>query len=173
MVSVAWGDGLEELFIGLGASGTLAAGDTMNPSVSQVLDAVNAAPSDVVVFLPNNKNIIPAARQAAEVSSKTLHVLPTHTIPQGVAALLAYNPERDVDETVAEMAEALQAVSSGEVTTAQRTVRLDGVEAQEGQTIGMLNGALVAAGDGEARVLAEVLRAAGVEDELSHPLLGW
>ncbi len=166
VVSVAWGDGLEELFIGLGASGTLAAGDTMNPSVSQVLDAVNAAPSDVVVFLPNNKNIIPAARQAAEVSSKTLHVLPTRTIPQGVAALLAYNPERDVDETVAEMAEALQAVSSGEVTTAQRTVRLDGVEAQEGQTIGMLNGALVAAGDGEARVLADLLRTASVEDEL-------
>ena len=166
VVSVAWGSGLEELFLGLGASGTLAGGDTMNPSVSQVVDAVEAAPSGAVIFLPNNKNIIPAARQAAEVCSKTLHVLPTRTIPQGVAALLAYNPERDVDETVAVMTEALEAVSSGEITTAQRTVSLNGVEAQEGQTIGMLDGKLVAAGDGEADVLADLLRTAGVEDEL-------
>jgi dihydroxyacetone kinase-like predicted kinase len=83
-----------------------------------------------------------------------------------VAALLAYNPERDVDETVAVMTEALEAVSSGEITTAQRTVSLNGVEAQAGQTIGMLDGKLVAAGDGEADVLADLLRTAGVEDEL-------
>ena len=166
VVSVAWGGGLEELFMGLGASGTLAAGDTMNPSVSQVVDAVDAAPSDVVVFLPNNKNIIPAAQQAIELSSKTLHVLPTRTIPQGVAAMLAYNPEREADENVEGMTEALELVSSGEITTAQRTVRLDGVEAQEGQTIGMLDGALVAAGDGIPAVLADLLRAADVEDEL-------
>ncbi len=166
LVAVAWGDGLEDLFREYGSSGILTAGDTMNPSVAQIVEAVDAAPAQDVIFLPNNKNIIPAANQAAEVSNKTLHVVPTRTIPQGIAALLGYNAESGAEECAAAMTDAAADVSSGEVTTAQRTVSLNGVEAQEGQTIGLLDGALVAAGDGEAAVLAALLEAAGVEDEL-------
>ena len=166
LVSVAWGSGIEEVFRHYGASGLLQGGDTMNPSVSQVLEALNAAPSDSVVFLPNNKNIIPAAQQAAELSPKTVEVVPTRTIPQGVAALLAYDSESDADENAERMTEALQGVSSGEITTSQRTVSLNGVEASEGQTIGMLDGRLVAAGDGVAPVLADLLRSTDFEAEL-------
>ncbi len=166
LVSVAWGSGLEKVFLDFGAAGILEGGDTMNPSVSQVLDAVNSAPSDAVIFLPNNKNIIPAAQQAAELSPKTVEVVPTRSIPQGVAALLAYNAESSAGENVERMTEALDGVASGEITTSQRSVSIDGVEAREGETIGMLDGKLVSAGDSVAPVLADVLRATDFEAEL-------
>ena len=166
VVSVAWGAGLEDVFRSSGSSGILRAGDTMNPSVGQIVESVDAAPGQDVIFLPNNKNIVPAANQAAEVSGKTLHVVPTRTIPQGVAAILAYNAELGVEECVAAMTDAIDGIASGEVVTAQRTVSLNGVEAREGQTIGMLDGKLVAAGDSDTETLTALLEHAGVEEDL-------
>ena len=166
VVSVAWGEGLEELFLSLGSSRIMAAGDTMNPSVRQIVEAVEQAPSDTVIFLPNNKNIVPAADQATEATEKDLRVIPSRTIPQGIAAMLAFSPEHDVEECLSDMSEALGTVVSGEITTSQRSVMLNNVKAEEGQIIGLLDGELVAAGVSQSGVLIDMLRGADVADEL-------
>ena len=164
IVAVARGEGIEEVFRSIGAAGILAGGDTMNPSVGQILEAVEAAPSDNVIFLPNNGNIVQAARQAAAISGKSMHVVPSNSIPQGVAAMLEFNPHKSTDESVADMEGALTNVRTGEVCLAVRQVELNGVAVEEGQVIGILDRELVAAGDGPGDVLLALLDRAGVEE---------
>ena len=162
VVAVAWGKGLEALFTSLGASVIVAGGNTMNSSVQDLCDAMERAPAENVVLMPNNRNILPAAMQAAQSSPKTARVIPSRTIPEGIAAILSFNGDRDLEANVADMEGALGGVRTGEVTEAVRSATLNGVGVQPGQLIGLLNGELVAAGGGLSKVVESVLRKADV-----------
>ncbi len=161
VLAVAWGDGLEAVFRHEGAS-VMVAGDTMNPSVRQILDAVEEVPSENVIILPNNGNILPAAQQAAEAADKTVRVVPTTTIPQGIAAILEFHPYRGMDDNTAEMEGAAQDVRTAEVTRSARSVTLDGIAAEEGQLIGLFERQLVVAGEGLTDTTLAILRSADV-----------
>ena len=163
VLAVAWGEGLEAVFRHEGAS-VMVAGDTMNPSVREILDAVDAVPSENVIILPNNGNIVPAARQAAEATEKNVRVVPTTNVPQGVAAVLEFQPYRSIDHNTAEMEYVIQDVRTGEITRAARSVTLDGVTAEEGQLIGLFEREMVAAGEGLTDTALAILRSADVDD---------
>lgn len=143
VVAVAAGEGLEKVFRSLGATGIVEGGQTMNPSTAQILAAIDQSLSDSVVILPNNKNILLAAQQAAEVSQKQVAVVPTRSIPQGVSALLALDQQATLDGNVAAMLRAAKEVVTGEVTWATRDVALNGIDVREGDAIGLLDGELV------------------------------
>jgi uncharacterized protein len=165
VIAVAAGDGLRKMMVReLGASVVVSGGQTMNPSAEDFLSAINALPNDEIVLLPNNKNIILAAEQAAKLSvTKTVRVVPSRSIPQGVAALFAYlnNKEAaDFDGLFGEMQSAISSVRTGEVTTSTRTITLDGITAQEGQIIGLLDGKLAAAGESVDGVVKDLLEGA-------------
>ncbi|MEJ5311705.1 MAG: DAK2 domain-containing protein [Anaerolineae bacterium] len=143
VVAVAAGEGLKKVFRSLGATGIVEGGQTMNPSTAQILAAIDASLSDSVIILPNNKNILLAAQQAAEVSNKHVAVVPTRSIPQGVSALLALDQQATLDGNVAAMLRAAKEVVTGEVTWATRDVALNGIDVREGDAIGLLDGELV------------------------------
>ena len=163
VLAVASGDGLKSVFESLGAASVLAGGDTMNPSVRELVDAIEQLPAESVVVLPNNKNIVPAARQAAELASKEVGVVPTRSIPHGAAAMLAFDPQVAASLNVERMTEATESVRYGEVTTAVRTAEIDGISVQQGDTIGLLDGRLVATGNDPGQVLVEVVSKAEPE----------
>jgi len=119
----------------------------MNPSVQDILTAISSVGYQELVLLPNNSNILLAAQQAAEQTPRTVRIVPSRSLPTGIAALLAFNYGEDLDSNVRLMEEAVGLVASIEVTTAERTTEVDGVSVQEGQAIGLLDGQLVAAGD--------------------------
>jgi DAK2 domain fusion protein YloV len=145
-VAVTWGEGMALVFQGLGVSGIVPGGRTMNPSTRELLRAVEAVPSEQVILLPNNGNVIPAAQQVASLTAKRVVVVPTHTQPQGVAALLAINPESPLEENAAAMETAAQGVATLELTRAVRPTALEGLRVRKGQAIAILDGVLVAAG---------------------------
>ena len=163
-VAVAWGSGLEALFFSLGAAEIITGGNTMNPSVQEITEALEGVPSASVVLLPNNGNIVPAAVQAAELSKKTVKVVPTRSIPQGIAAILSFNPERDLASNVNDMETAVDSVRSGEVTEAVRAATLNGVTVEPGRLIGLVEHELVVAGDDLPDVVASTLRKAAVSE---------
>lgn len=165
VLSVSPGPGLSKIMASLGAAAIITGGQTMNPSTQDMLDAIQAINTDKFILLPNNKNIIMAARQAADVlaGQKQVVVMPSRTIPQGIAALFQHNADGDLDAVKAAMEKALGDIESGEVTTATRTVELDGVSVKDGQIIGLHNGALRVAGDdvtGTMMRLLETMNAA-------------
>jgi uncharacterized protein len=143
VVAVAAGDGLGKVFRSLGATSIVEGGQTMNPSTAQILEAINASSSDCVIVLPNNKNILLAAQQAAGVTEKHVAVVPTRSIPQGVSALLALDQQAPLESNVAAMLRASTEVITGEVTWATRDVAFNGIDVREGDAIGLLNGELV------------------------------
>ncbi|MDQ4078950.1 MAG: DAK2 domain-containing protein [Chloroflexota bacterium] len=145
IVAVAPGEGLAEVFRSLGVSRVVSGGQTMNPSTQDLLDAAEAVKADTVIILPNNKNVIMAASQVPELAPKNVHVLPTRTVPQGIAAVMSFNYAGDLEDNLAAMLEAIEHVQTGEVTTAVRTTTINDVSVQEGDIIGMLNGQLVIA----------------------------
>ena len=157
VLAVASGDGLKSVFESLGAASVLEGGDTMNPSVRELVDAVEQLPAESVVVLPNNKNIVPAASQAAELASKDVGVVPTRSIPHGIAAMLAFDPQSASSLNVERMTEATESVRYGEVTTAVRTASIDGISVEQGDTIGLLDSKLVATGDSPGDVLVAVV----------------
>ena len=157
VVAVAWGDGIEDVFRSEGATHLVTGGNTMNPSVRDLMDAIDRTAADTVYVLPNNKNIVPAARQAAEQSTKSVHVVQTVSIPQGIAALFDFNADADADENVESMEEARQEVKTGEITRAARDASIDGVEVREGQFLALLEGKPRASGDELNRVLVELV----------------
>lgn len=165
VVTVAPGEGLTHIFYSLGAGHVISGGQTMNPSTEQFVEAVNALPTDKVIILPNNKNILMAAEQASRlVNGKQTRVVPTRTVPQGIAALLALNPEADIDQAVEVMQGSSQVVESGEVTTSTRDVTLDGVNVKKGQIIGLHNETLRVAGNDVNSVVQELLQSMGIEE---------
>lgn len=164
VVAVALGEGIEDIFADLGAAKVIAGGDTMNPSVQEIVEAVEGVSARAVILLPNNANVVSVADQASEVSTKEVRVVPATTIPQGVAAILAFNSESDVEENLSAMRRMLPSVRSGEVCRAVRPASINGVVVREDQTIGLLERELVAAGDDPADVLLKLLQAANVSD---------
>ena len=172
VVAVAQGQGIEAVFKECGVSRILQGGDTMNPNVGQILSAVEEAPTTDVLFLPNNPNILSAAKQAVPLSSKNLVVVPSLTIPQGIAAMLEFDPAGGLATIAAPMEARLGQIRTGEVCASVRTVRLNEVDVTEGQIIGLLDRKLVAAGDVPSTVLSEVLRL-GVTDSTELVTLFW
>ena len=158
VVAVVSGAGLQRLFRNLGCSAVVHGGQSMNPSTRDLAGAAQGAPAASVILLPNNPNIVSTAQQAVAVSDKPVHVVPTASIPQGVVALLAFNPALDLDGNLAQMQEAVGGIRSGEVTTAVRSTSINGVAVREGQAIALLDGKLVAAADTIAQALQELLR---------------
>jgi hypothetical protein len=118
-------------------------GQTMNPSTQEILAAFEDLPTDQVIILPNNKNILMAANSAAELSVKQVKVIPSVTVPQGLAAMLRLIPGQELDVVANEMEDALNEVESGEITTAVRDVEIDGIDVKEGEIISLHNGKLV------------------------------
>ncbi|PKB68390.1 MAG: hypothetical protein BZY82_00875 [SAR202 cluster bacterium Io17-Chloro-G3] len=160
VVAVVSGAGLQRLFRNLGCSGIVHGGQTMNPSTGELVKAAEVAPAESVVLLPNNRNIVGAAEQAVTASTKSVHVLPTSSIPQGIAALLAFNPDYGAEINLEQMNKAANQVRSGEVTTAVRGVSIEGIEVNEGQAIGLLDSMLVSADDTIEGALQGLVRAA-------------
>jgi DAK2 domain fusion protein YloV len=157
IVAVVAGEGLSNVFSSLGATFIVPGGQTMNPSTKDLLQAVEAVPSEKVIILPNNKNIVLTAEQVQSLTPKTIEVVPTRTIPQGVAALLAFDYEADLETNAQSMKNAQAAVKSVEVTRAVRSTRLGGLDIKKKQAIGFLDGDLVAVADNTDEVLTEAL----------------
>lgn len=164
VVAVAAGDGLEKVLLSLGATAIIPGGQTMNPSTEEILRVVESAPASKIIILPNNKNIILAAQQAGELSQKEVAVVPTQSIPQGVAALLAFNYQAGLEENAAGMTRAIGDVCTGEVTTATRDVTLDGVTVRQGQIIGLMDDQLVVSGNTVDEVVEALLERMGVTE---------
>ena len=145
VVAVAPGPGLARVFASLGVAAIVEGGQTMNPSTEEILHAFENLPTEQVFILPNNKNIILAAQAAAQLTVKHVTVIPSRTVPQGLAAMLRLAPDGDPAEVAEEMNQALNEIETGEITTATRSVEIDGVKVQEGQFIALHNGKLVLA----------------------------
>ncbi len=158
VIAVAPGRGLARVLAVLGAAAIIDGGQTNNPSTEEILAAAQELPTETVFILPNNKNIILAAEQAARMSqNQTVRVLPTRTFPQGVAALVAYQADADPEMVFQDMHEAKDEVITCEVTTATRSVELDGVAVRDGQSIGLIDGQLRHAADDPLTVLFTLL----------------
>jgi dihydroxyacetone kinase-like predicted kinase len=137
----------------------------MNPSTEEIADAITNLPTDKVVILPNNKNILLTAQQAIELNnSKQVRIIPTTTIPQGIAALLALDPQGDLEEIAAAMKSSSEMVETGEITTATRNVTLEGIKIKQGQIIGLHNDILRVAGDNITDVVVNLLDKMGAGD---------
>lgn len=163
-IAVAPGNGLRRIFESIGISAMVNGGPTMNPSAQDMLDAINKVKSDKIILLPNDKNIILAANQVVELTNKHVHVIPTRTVPQGLAALLAFNYQADVDTNVQIMSLALKRIRTVEITKAIRAAQLGGITVKEGQPIALLDGELVAADDELETLLLRVLYIANTPD---------
>jgi len=164
VVAVAPGIGLARVFASLGVTALIEGGQTMNPSTQEIMNAFENLPTDQIVILPNNKNIILAAQQATELTVKKVVVLPTVSIPQGIAAMFAWNHDSDFEATTAAMEAALESIQSAAITTATRSVEIDDVKVEEGQVIGLLNGKLACSGQSIEAVLIEILKEASTDD---------
>jgi dihydroxyacetone kinase-like predicted kinase len=156
-VAVVAGDGWTKVFESLGVAAVVPGGQTMNPSTQELLEAVEACPSANVILLPNNSNVILSARQVPDLATKQVHVVPTDSLPQGVAALLAFNFEADYDTNCQAMDSAIQRVQVAEITQAVRSVQIDGVSVAQGDVIGLINGRLVTAGPDMAGIVLDTL----------------
>ncbi|HTK07801.1 MAG TPA: DAK2 domain-containing protein [Ktedonobacteraceae bacterium] len=141
-VAVVAGNGFEKVYQGLGVNAIISGGQTMNPSIEELLKAVEAAPSAQVIILPNNSNVILSAQQVLGLTQKTVYVVPSKTLPQGIAALISFNYESDFASNCETMTEAIKQVQTAEITTAVRSVQIDGLHVREGDFIGIINGNL-------------------------------
>jgi DAK2 domain fusion protein YloV len=157
IVAVAPGPGFAQIFRSLHAGEIVGGGQTMNPSTEDLLAAIERLPQHDVIVLPNNSNVIMAARQTASLTSKRVEVLATKTAPQGIAALLGFNYQAGLDQNVRAMNTSMHNVLTGEVTTAVRDATVDGLVVRAGQTIGLLDGDLVTAGDERGQVIEDLL----------------
>ena len=140
VVAVASGDGIAELFGNLGVHGVVTGGQTLNPSTQELLDAVEHMNASQVVILPNNKNIIPVAQQVDALTKKDVRVVPTCSMPEALAALVAYDPAASAEHNGTAMAKAAAAVVTGEITTAVRDTKTDAGAVKAGDTIGLVRG---------------------------------
>ena len=163
VVAVSPGAGIERVFASLGVAAIVEGGQTMNPSTQEIIYAFENLPTDKIIILPNNKNIILTAEAAATLTVKNVAVIPTHSVPQGLAAIMRLIPSGDFDSVVAEMTTALQDVETGEITIATRSVEIDGVEVQEGEIIALLNDKLVLSASSLVEACFGLLEKAGAD----------
>ncbi|WP_404353334.1 DAK2 domain-containing protein [Exiguobacterium aurantiacum] len=173
IVTVAMGEGVSELFRSLGAAHVIEGGQTMNPSTEDIVKAIEAANADHVFIFPNNSNIIMAAEQAASVAPCSVSVIPTKTVPQGLAAAIAFNPEADVETNERGMKAAASAVKSGQVTYAVRDTSIDGVEIRKDDHMAIAEKKIVASSASSleaAKALVDAL--VDADDEIITILTG-
>ena len=142
VVSVCAGEGLADVFRNLGVDGIISGGQTMNPSTQDILEAVNKVPAETVFVLPNNKNIIMAAQQVDALTPKNVVVIPSKTVPQGVTAMLSFNPDGSIEENTEALTEALATVDTMQITYAARNSDFDGYDIHEGDYLALYGSAL-------------------------------
>lgn len=164
VVAVAPGEGFAEIFRSLKVGAVVIGGQTMNPSAQDLVRAIESLPQPEVIILPNNSNVIMTARQAAELTDREVRVIPSRTVPQGIAAMVGFGYQRDLAANVAAMEQKLQHVVTAEVTTAVRDATVDSVAVRAGQTIALLNGDLIEAGDDAEAVIDAIAARMGLED---------
>jgi len=157
VVAVVSGDGLSDIFTSLGVAAIVPGGQTMNPSTKDLLQAAELVVSDKVIILPNNKNVVLTAEQVQSLTTKVIKVVPTETTPQGVAALLAFDYEADLETNAQLMTEAKSAIKTIEITRAVRSTQLNGLTIKKKQAIGLLDGDLLAVGNNTTDVLSKML----------------
>ena len=158
VLAVASGAGLVKTFRSMGATAIIEGGQTMNPSTEDLLKAIEKVPQDEVILLPNNGNIIPSARQTQSLTTKQVAVVPTDTMPQGMAALIALNFEASLEENARMMEAAASRVQTGEVTRAVRDATVQGIAVKSGDIIGLLNNSLVTTGSDRDEVALDLLQ---------------
>ncbi len=188
VVGVCTGDGMVELFAQLGVQGVVTGGQTMNPSTAELLDTVEAVNADHVVILPNNKNIIPVAEQVNDLTTKSVVVVPTVSMAEGLAALIVYDPEASGDANGADMTEAADSVTTGEVTQAVRDTKADIGDISEGDWIGIVKGDGIVSAEpdllnavvnlldsivGDDAELITVITGDGEDADVTEAITGW
>ncbi|WP_027954156.1 DAK2 domain-containing protein [Halobacillus kuroshimensis] len=156
IVTVSMGEGMKKLFESLGATVIIQGGQTMNPSTQDLSEAIKEAHAERVFILPNNKNIVMAAEQAAEMAEAEVAVIPTKTIPQGMSAMLGFNPEADLDTNKEEMISLMSEVKTGQITYAVRDTQIDGLDIEKGHFMGISDGK-ISATDKDALMTAKKL----------------
>ena len=164
VVAVAAGAGLAAALRSMGAGGVVGGGQTMNPSTEELVASVEGSPAAAVILLPNNPNILLTAGQVSALATKPVGVVPSRSVPQGLAALAAFQPEETLPTNLARMTAALAGVRTVELTRAVRDATVDGVRVAAGQPIGLLDDRLVAAGDDATAVAMAALAEAGLGD---------
>lgn len=164
IIAVAMGEGISKIYKSLGAGVVIEGGQTMNPSTEDFVKAISEVGAKKIVILPNNSNIIMAAEQAATVVQEDVVVVPSKTVPQGLAALLAFNPSADLETNASEMIEALASVKTGQVTFAVRDTSLDGIEIKKDDFMGIAEKKIVSSGPNRQTVTEQLL-ATMIDDE--------
>jgi uncharacterized protein len=157
VVAVGVGEGIRRLLTSLGVQQVVAGGQSMNPSTAQILEAVEASNADAVVVLPNNKNIVPVAKQVDQLTTKHVHVVPTHGVPEALAALVEYDPNAEAGENANAMQAALDRVRTGEITQAVRDAAVEGTDVHAGDWIALTRDGLVAATSSPASAVEKLL----------------
>ncbi|EKF37462.1 MULTISPECIES: DAK2 domain-containing protein [Bacillus] len=165
VVSVAMGEGIADLFKSIGASVVIEGGQTMNPSTEDIVKAIDSIHAETVFILPNNSNIVMAAKQAATVSSREVVVIPTKTVPQGMSALLSLNETASNEDNEAAMLEAIDHVKSGQITFAVRDTQIDGIDIAKGDYMGLYNGKITLTAKNQLDAAKELLNQMVTEDD--------
>jgi dihydroxyacetone kinase-like predicted kinase len=164
VVVVSPGHGLSRIFASLGAAAIIHGGQTMNPSIKELLASFENLPTDKVVILPNNKNIILAAKEAASMTVKKVAVIPTISVPQGLSAMFRLIPDAQFEENVQAMNDAVLEVETGEITIATRSVEIDDVQVEKGQVIALHNGKMITSTTTIDAACEALLSAANTQD---------
>ena len=158
VVAVVWGEGFSKLFQELGCDSVIKCGQTMNPSTAEILKVVESTRASQVILLTNNPNVIPAAKQAVSISTnKTLHLIPSKILTQGISALLSYNPEEKLETNLSEMSTALNTIRTIQITTADRSTTKGNLKINEGQFIALLDEDLISVGNDIIALLSKVI----------------
>ena len=156
-VSVCMGDGIRDTFLDLGVDSVVFGGQTMNPSTQDIIDGVNRTPAKYVYVLPNNKNIYLVAKQAAEmVKEKKVIVMETRSVPQGISAMIGFNPDADEATNTASMQEAISAVRTAQITYAVRDTSIEGIKISSGHTLALVDGKILCSSEKEEECLAAI-----------------
>jgi DAK2 domain fusion protein YloV len=163
-IAVVSGSGFEKVFQGLGVSTIVSGGQTMNPSIEELLEAVEKLPTQFLIILPNNSNVILSAQQVVDLTQKQVYVVPSKTLPQGIAALMSFNFEADFETNCKAMTSAINSVQTAEVTTAVRSVQIAGLYVREGDYIGVINGHLAVASQDMDHVVRDTLQRMQIEN---------
>ena len=170
VIAISPGIGLSQIFASQGASAIVSGGQTMNPSIQEILKSFEDLPTDKVVILPNNKNIILAANSAKTLSVKQVEVIPTRNVAQGISAILRWNPEGDFQQVVDDMNDAINEADCGEITTATRNVVINGLEVKKGKIIGLLNEKLIVSGNTVGETCLNLLEKTDLKNRERIPL---
>jgi DAK2 domain fusion protein YloV len=163
-VAVVAGEGMADVFGSVGGTKIVSGGPTMNPSTQEIVDAIEACPTEDVVVLPNDKNVVLAAQQATKLTSKRVRVVPSRSVPQGIAAALAINPDDSFEDNARAMESATEAVRTVEVTKAVRSTTIRGVDVREGQAIAIVDDELTTAAESAEDAALQALTEAAEDD---------